>query len=151
MRNAVLTLAILVAIGSSALAQPAAPTPSADEPQGYTYKADGRRDPFVTLLRRGSDSQRTPVEGPRAGGLSGLMVDEITVKGTLASQGGFVGIVQGADNRTYIVHTGDRLLDGRIQTISVTGMVIEQQVNDPLSKQKVRDVRKVLRQTEEAR
>jgi hypothetical protein len=34
--------------------------------------------------------------------------------GQLASQGGFVGILQGADNKTYIVRSGDRLLDGSI-------------------------------------
>jgi Tfp pilus assembly protein PilP len=151
MRHAVFAATVVLAVSTTALAGPAPLAPVADEPQGYTYNPDGRRDPFVTLLRRGSDSQRTPAEGPRAGGLSGLAVDEITVKGTLASEGGFVAIVQGADNRTYIVHPGDKLLDGRIQTISATGMVIAQQVNDPLSKQKVRDVRKVLRQTEEAK
>ena len=29
----------------------------AAEPQGYTYNAEGRRDPFVSLLRRGIDAR----------------------------------------------------------------------------------------------
>jgi hypothetical protein len=56
----------------------------------------------------------------------------------------------GVDQRTYIVRPGDRLLDGTVQTISPTAMVIMQQVNDPLSMEKQREVRKFLRQSDEA-
>jgi Tfp pilus assembly protein PilP len=147
-----LCIASIVALTTSAVAQSPAPAKAAPvESQGYTYRPEGRRDPFVSLLRRGSDSQRTATEGPRTGGLAGLSTDEITLKGTLASQGGFVALVQGADNKTYIVHTGDKLLDGAVRTISADAMVILQQVDDPISKQKVREVRKALRQTEEAK
>jgi Tfp pilus assembly protein PilP len=116
------------------------------EPQGYTYDPAGRRDPFVSLLRRGADPQN-PTSGSRPAGLAGLETNEITLKGTVASQGGFVGILQGSDNKTYIVRAGDKLLDGRIRTISQDSMVITQQVNDPLSLEKEREVRKMLRQT----
>ena len=116
------------------------------EPQGYTYDPAGRRDPFVSLLRRGADPQN-PTSGSRPSGLAGLEANELTLKGTVASQGGFVGILQGADNKTYIVKPGDKLLDGRIRTISQDSMVISQQVNDPLSLEKEREVRKMLRQT----
>ncbi len=61
---------------------------------------------------------------------------------------GFVGVLQGADQKTYIVRTGDRLFDGTIRTISQNDMVIVQQVNDPLSLEKQREVRKMLRQVE---
>ena len=67
------------------------------------------------------------------------------------SHGGFVGILQGVDNKTYIVRVGDKLLDGTIRTITADAMVILQQVNDPLSLEKQREVRKLLRQTEEAK
>ena len=130
-------------------AAPAAPGPEL-EPQGYTYRPEGRRDPFTSLLLRGSQTQK-PTVGARAAGLSGLETSEVTLKGTLASQGGFVGILQGADNKTYIVRSGDRLLDGTIRTITQDGMVVTQQVTDPLSLEKQREVRKVLRQTQEAK
>jgi Tfp pilus assembly protein PilP len=130
-----------------------APVPTADgaggpqlEPQGYTYDPAGRRDPFVSLLRRGADPQN-PTSGSRPAGLAGLETNEITLKGTVASQGTFVGILQGSDNKTYIVKSGDKLLDGKIRTISQDSMVITQQVNDPLSLEKEREVRKMLRQT----
>ena len=125
------------------------PAPPALEPQGYTYDPQGRRDPFVSLLRRGSNVQH--VSGSRPNGLAGLETGEVTLKGTIASQGTYVGILQGSDNKTYIVKAGDKLLDGTIRVINPESMVIAQQVNDPLSLEKQREVRKVLRQTEEGK
>jgi hypothetical protein len=46
------------------------------------------------------------------------------------------------------VRAGDKLLDGTIRTITQNDLVIVQQVNDPLSLEKQREVRKVLRQIE---
>jgi Tfp pilus assembly protein PilP len=142
----------LQAAPATATPPPAAPAAAGPElePQGYTYRPAGRRDPFTSLLMRGSQTQK-PSVGARAVGLSGLETSEVTLKGTIASQGGFVGILQGADNKTYIVRSGDRLLDGTIRTITQDSMVVTQQVTDPLSLEKQREVRKVLRQTEEAK
>ena len=128
---------------------PTAPAQSAIDPQGYTYDAGNRRDPFVSLMRRGADTQKSV--GVRPPGLGGLTAGEITLKGILASRSGYVGIVLGADNKTYIVHSGEALLDGSIRTITSDAMVILQQVNEPLSLQKQRELKKVLRQTEEGR
>ena len=125
--------------------------PPAVEPQGYTYDPQGRRDPFVSLLRRGSDLTRTTGPGARPNGLAGLETGEVTLKGTIASEGTYVGMLQGSDQKTYIVKPGDKLLDGTIRAITPDSMVITQLVTDPLSLEKQREVRKLLRQTEEAR
>jgi Tfp pilus assembly protein PilP len=117
------------------------------EPSGFAYVPEGRRDPFISLLRRGSDS-RAAASGSRPSGLGGLGAEEITLRGTVRSRDGFVGILQGADQKTYIVRAGDRLFDGTIRTITQNDLVIVQQVNDPLSLEKQREVRKVLRQVE---
>jgi Tfp pilus assembly protein PilP len=121
------------------------------EPHGFTYKPEGRRDPFVNLLRRGSGIDTSAQTGPRPSGLKGLGTSEVTLKGTLASQGKYVAILQGVDSRAYVVHAGDKLFDGTVRSITADALVILQQVNDPLSTEKEREVRKVLRQTEEAR
>jgi len=135
--------------GNAPAAAPAAAvTPL--EPQGYTYDPQGRRDPFVSLLRRGSEVPRIAGSN-RPNGLAGLETSEVTLKGTIATQGTFVGILQGSDSKTYIVRAGDKLLDGTIRVINPESMVIAQQVTDPLSLEKQREVRKVLRQTEEGR
>jgi Tfp pilus assembly protein PilP len=133
---------------AAAPAPATAPTPL--EPQGYTYDPQGRRDPFISLLRRGSDVPRAAGSN-RPSGLAGLETSEVTLKGTIATQGTYVGILQGSDNKTYIVRAGDRLLDGTIRVINPESMVIAQQVTDPLSLEKQREVRKVLRQTEEGK
>ena len=84
-------------------------------------------------------------------GLGGLGTSEVSLRGVLTSEGAFVGILQGADSKNYIVRVGDRLSDGTIRSITRDSMVILQQVNDPLSLEKQREVRKLLRQTEEAK
>lgn len=137
-------------------APPAAAAPPAGvvplpESQGFTYNPEGRRDPFVSLVRRGGTGLSPTIGGARPAGLSGLETAEVTLKGTIQSQTGYVGILLGADNKTYIVRAGDRLLDGTVRAITQNAVVILQQVNDPLSLEKQREVRKVLRQTEEAK
>lgn len=127
-------------------AQPSS-APSPIEPPGFTYSPEGRRDPFVSLLRRGT-ATRAGTIGVRPAGLAGLEVAEVTLRGTVRSPEGFLAILQGADQKTYIVRAGDKLLDGTVRTISQIDMVILQQVNDPLSLAKLREVRKVLRQAE---
>ena len=66
-------------------------------------------------------------------------------------QGRAKALVQGVDNKTYIVHQGDKLLDGAIKQITPQGLVITQEVNDPLSLVKQREVRKLLRSLEDAK
>jgi Tfp pilus assembly protein PilP len=125
-----------------------APPPTSLEPAGFTYNAEGRRDPFVSLVRRGTATTGGAGAGARPAGLAGLETAEVTLRGTVRSREGFVAILQGADQKTYIVRAGDRLRDGTVRTISQNDMVILQQVNDPLSLEKQREVRKVLRQAE---
>ena len=130
----------------------AATAPTAEAPvldaAGFTYDPQGRRDPFVSLLRRGND-ESAQAAGPRKPGLPGLGDGEVPLTGTMASRGGYLALLRGADAKTYLVRPGDRLLDGSVQAVTADAVVILQQVNDPLSPQKEREVRKMLRQTEE--
>lgn len=121
------------------------------EAHGFTYNPEGRRDPFVNLVRRGTGVDLKAAAGSRPSGLKGLAASEVTLKGTMASQGAYVGILQGSDARTYVVRPGQQLFDGTVRSITADSLVILQQVNDPLSKETQREVRKVLRQTEEAK
>jgi Tfp pilus assembly protein PilP len=153
---------VLLVAGRGAAQQPPSPAaqgqPAAKpgagnvpvEPQGFEYNPEGRRDPFVSLVRRGTETQ-TPAAGARGPGLAGLEAAEVTLRGTLQSRDGFVGILQGADNRTYIVRVGDKLADGAIRAITANSLVIVQQVNDPLSLEKQREVVKTIRADEAAK
>jgi Tfp pilus assembly protein PilP len=126
----------------------AAPTAAPPAQEAYTYRADGRRDPFLNLVGLGTDAKVTSRknEGP-----TGLSLNEISVRGVLQSRGALVAMIQGSDNKTYIVHQGDKLLDGTIKTVTPQGLVVVQEVNDPLSLIKTREVRKLLRSLEDAK
>ncbi len=122
---------------------PAATAPAADP---YSYDPDGRRDPFISLIARGAE----PVQGGRkAAGLGGLATIEVVLRGVLESRGAYVALVSGPDGRTYTAHADDRLLDGVIRSVTPQGLVIMQEVNDPLSLVKQREVRKGLRAAED--
>ena len=125
---------------------PAAATPPPQDP--YTYRAEGRRDPFLNLIGTGPDAKQTSRRGE---GPTGLTVGEITVRGIMQSRGALIAMIQGPDNKTYIVHQGDKLLDGTIKTITPEGLVIVQEVKDPLSLIKQREIRKLLRSLEDAK
>ena len=134
--------------------KPAVVTPStavpALEPQGYDYKPAGRRDPFVSLARRGSVGLGTSARA-RPTGIGGLSVDEVTMRGVIKGRNGWSAMVRGADNRTYTLKAGDELYDGTVKTVTADAMVVLQNVNDPLSVAKKREVRKLLRPALEAR
>jgi Tfp pilus assembly protein PilP len=129
-------------------AEKPAPPQAEKPPEPFTYQADGRRDPFLNLLGTGPEPR--PV-GRRSDGLAGLALGEITVRGIMQSRDALVAMVAGPDNKTYIVHQGDRLLDGQIKTITHDGLVVLQRVTDPLSTIKQREVQKLLRSLEDAR
>jgi len=123
----------------------ATPPPPAGEP--YTYNPENRRDPFVSLLSRGIE----PTTGKRVEGLSGLTTAELMVKGVLQSRGTYIALVSGPDGKTFTAHVNDRLVDGTIRSITPQGLVIMQEVNDPLSLIKQKEVRKGLRATDDGK
>jgi Tfp pilus assembly protein PilP len=129
-------------------ALPAAPAAGPPPVDPFVYQPDGRRDPFVSLLGVGSE------KGPavrRGDGAAGLMVEELAVRGVLQSRGTLIAMVQGPDNKTYLIHQGDKLADGVVKNVTPQGLVVIQDVHDPLSTVKQREVRRLLRSLEDAK
>jgi type IV pilus assembly protein PilP len=153
-----LLIVVLLQAASPAPA-PAAPASPATTPQPqtappappdpYSYNPDGRRDPFLSLL--GAGAERGGPQAKRGDGIAGMTVAEISVRGILQSRGTLIAMVQGPDNRTYMLRQGDRLADGAVQAVTAEGLVIMQEVNDPLSLVKQRMVRKPLRSLEDVK
>jgi type IV pilus assembly protein PilP len=114
----------------------------------FTYNPEGRRDPFVSLLGRGNDPK---AQGVRPTGVPGLLINEVSVKGIVRNSTGFVAMIQGPDNKTYVVKAGDRLMDGSVKSILQDAVVFSQDVNDPLSLVKQKEIRKALRSSEGGR
>ena len=152
LKTVVIAAAVIAATGlvcaqgapPSQPAQPAAPAPAAE---AYTYDPAGRRDPFVSLLSRGLE----PTTGKKLTGLSSLTTGEVMVRGVMQSRNSYVALLSGPDGKTYSARVNDRLLDGVIRSVTPQGIVIMQEVNDPLSLVKQREVRKGLRTSEDVK
>jgi Tfp pilus assembly protein PilP len=115
----------------------------------YAYNPEGRRDPFVSLLKRAADVKTRQAKAPA--GVAGFLLSELSLKGIMLSRGDHVALVAGPDNRTYTVRANDRLLDGSVRAITADTMVCLQDVNDPLSLTKQREVRVTLRAVTDAK
>jgi Tfp pilus assembly protein PilP len=127
---------------------PTAPAPGAKAdlpvpPPNFEYSPEGRRDPFLSLAERGSDAVNPNIK--RGEGAAGMTTSEMTVRGIVQTRGRWVAMVSGPDGKVYTVREGDKLADGVIRAVTATAVVILQEVNDPLSLEKQREVRKFLR------
>jgi type IV pilus assembly protein PilP len=142
--------------GSSQPASPAAPAATSGAPAApppveqapYTYDPLGRRDPFVSLLARGSDTRGAST---RAAGLPGVLIAEASVKGIVRDRSGFIAMIQGTGTKTFIVRAGEKLMDGSVKAIAADSVVFLQDVNDPLSMVKQKEVRKPVRSADGGR
>lgn len=156
-------IALLAAAAPTAAQQPPVPVPAAPAkagaeqtpglptpPPNFQYTPDGRRDPFLSLVNRGTDAGAGQ-NAKRAEGSAGLLTGELVVRGTLLTQGTWVALVAGPDGKVLTVRAGDRLSDGVIKAVTAQAVVILQEVNDPLSLEKQREVRKLLRGGEEVK
>ena len=148
---------------AEAAASPAAPDPARPpldvelDTGGFSYNSQGRRDPFVSLQRPVAADRGPKTRKP---GMEGFLIQEIALKGIVKTAGGGLGVAQragfialflGADGKSYTVTTGQRLYDGVITGVDATSVTFRQEVTDPLSPVKTREVRKSLYASEEAR
>jgi len=122
-------------------------------PPNFEYSPQGRRDPFISLVNRGNDesTQNGAATAKRAEGVPGMLTGELTVRGIMQTRGTWVAMVAGPDGKVYTVRAGDKLADGVIRQVNATSVVILQEVNDPLSLEKQREVRKFLRGGDEVK
>ncbi len=127
----------------AAAGSPSPTTGTAPEPAApYSYDPQGRRDPFVSLLSRGSDPKSTST---RPAGLAGMMIVEVSVKGIIRDRSGYIAMIQGTGPKTFTVRAGEKLMDGTVKAITADTVVFSEDVNDPLSMVKQKEVRKTVR------
>jgi hypothetical protein len=99
------------------------------------------------LLARGVE----PAGEKRATGVASLTTSEVMLRGVMQSRNSYVALISGPDGKTYSARVNDRLVDGVIRSVTPQGIVIMQEVNDPLSLVKQREVRKGLRTAEDGK
>jgi type IV pilus assembly protein PilP len=162
-----LAACLLLLASQAAAQQPAAPAPAASpeasakdalkdllekelavQPGQYTYQPGGRRDPFISLLVNIGPSIGTQVRPP---GIQGLLIQETALKGIVKDQTGYIAMLLGPADKNYFVRIGQRLYDGVITAMDAATVTFRQEVTDPLSPVKTRDVKKSLYTSEEAR
>jgi Tfp pilus assembly protein PilP len=115
---------------------------------GLIYSSQGRRDPFISLVRPVGPVNST---GARKPGIEGFQVAEVALKGVVRSGRDFIALLQAPDNKTYFARVGQRLHDARLVAIDATTATFRQQVDDPLASARSRDITKSLYPSEEAR
>jgi type IV pilus assembly protein PilP len=117
-------------------------------PGQYTYNPQGRRDPFVSLMKPVSAEEAKRVKKP---GPEGFLIQEVALKGVVKTPEGFTAMVLGPDGKSYFVKLGQRFYDGAVTALDGSSVTFRQEVADPLSPVRTREVRKSLYTTEEAR
>jgi type IV pilus assembly protein PilP len=108
--------------------------------QGFTYDPAGRRDPFRSLLSRQAKEEL----GERPPGLRGMGIEEIKLQGILKIPEGYVAMIQGTDNMSYLIRPGTVLYDGTVELIEQGKVVFRMQVADPKSLKPYREVVRTL-------
>lgn len=108
--------------------------------QGFTYDPAGRRDPFRSLLARQAKEEL----GQRPPGLRGMGIEEIRLQGILRIPEGYVAMIQGTDNMSYLIRPGTILFDGNVASIEQGKVVFRMQVADPKSLKPYREVVRTL-------
>ncbi|HKB78975.1 MAG TPA: hypothetical protein VKH35_04600 [Thermoanaerobaculia bacterium] len=110
-------------------------------PESYHYDPQGRRDPFRSLI--GPAPKLQP--GQRPPGPPGFLIDEIKLQGIIRTkQQGLIAMVNGPDNKGYLIKVGDKVLDGEVIRITNSSVVFRQEVNDPTRIEHFREVVKDL-------
>lgn len=106
-------------------------------PDSYHYDAQGRRDPFQSLIGPAPKLQA----GQRPSGPPGFLIDEIKIQGVVKTrQQGLVAMINGPDNKSYLVKVGSKVFDGEIIRITPNSIVFRQEVNDPTRIERFREV-----------
>ncbi len=104
---------------------------SAAAPEMAKTGAEKRRDPFVSPI------VQVVSTGPTAtcsGGKHCLSPADITLRGIVKSQGGWIAVVETGAKRTYFLREKDELFNAVVEKINKDTMVIREQTYDNLGK-----------------
>ena len=143
---------VLAGLGAAVLAAGGRPVPACAQEAGGAPVVgagpapDGRRDPFVRPVA----PRAGEAEGERPGGLSGLAVEDVALRGVVWSREGPLAVLEAPDRTTYAARPADRLYDGAVQAITEGTVLFLLDVVDAVPTG-AREVRKRLRGPESAR
>jgi len=129
-----------VAAASKAAASPPAPPPVARPRIG----AAGRRDPFISAIRRQEG-------GPGAncsGGKRCLYIPELVLAGTVKDiNGKMMAVVVSGTKRTYTLRENDQVFNGSVEKITTDSAIFREFVKDAVGRESAHEVVKKLSPT----
>lgn len=145
--------------GAPAAAAASAPQPGAagvgTEPVvqvgrgGYVYLPEGRRDPFLSILRdagAGGAGQGQKTDEINVPPLQRVAVAELTVIGIVWGGFGYMAMLQTPDGKGYPVQRGARIgnNNGVVSAITEKAVIVEERFTDIYGKKQVREYAKPL-------
>jgi len=116
-----------------------------EEAAPTTIAAAHKRDPFLALVSSFAPGAGAPVHLPP--GKAGLQVSTLRVEGVVRGPNGMLVVVSNPQNRTYFLHQGDRVFDGRIEQVTMDAVTFQETGKDPFGKPIDRTVVKRIYQT----
>jgi Tfp pilus assembly protein PilP len=99
-----------------------------------------KHDPFESLLSQ--DRAKTGPRGDAPAGIPGLVVDDLRLNGIVKSSQGLIAVVTNSFGRTYFLHQGAQLYDGRVEKISLDGVSFVEVARDAFGNSVERQVNK---------
>lgn len=116
--------------------------PAADtDASGKAQAARGpRRDPFESLV--GRQKAQADMAKNLPPGKGGLQINTLKVDGIVHSPNGMIAVVSNPQQRTYFLHEGDQLYDGKVEKIAMDGVSFHETGKDAFGKATERQVNK---------
>jgi type IV pilus assembly protein PilP len=128
--------------GGGAVAEPVIPVGRA----GYVYLPEGRRDPFLAILREAGAEAAKKTDEVNLPPLQRVTVAELSVIGIVWGGFGYMAMVQAPDGRGYAVQRGARIgnNNGIVSAITEKAVIVEERFTDIYGKKQVREYAKPL-------
>jgi Tfp pilus assembly protein PilP len=112
----------------------------------YKYEVRGRRDPFRSLdVTNTIQASAAPIVRPA--GVKGQLVSEIKLIGVVKSKDGIRAIAEGYRGRTFFIHQGDDLYDGKVLEVRNDSLLLSQILTDSFGKKISQQIVKKLHPT----
>lgn len=99
-----------------------------------------RRDPFESLV--GRQKAQADMAKNLPPGKGGLQINTLKVDGIVHSPNGMIAVVSNPQQRTYFLHEGDQLYDGKVEKIAMDGVSFHETGKDAFGKATERQVNK---------
>jgi hypothetical protein len=108
--------------------------------------ANGRRDPFVSVIR--TVSSTTAAGSGCATGKRCLFIPELVLQGTVKDiSGRMMAVVVNSAHRTYTLRENDQVFNGSVEKITTDSIIFREFTKDALGRESAREVVKKISPT----